>query len=227
MIEKYCLSKGSLGCDFEIDIIASQNGGGPFFIEHYLSKKQYIEKLTPTDSVMEMCSGPGYMGYYLANEFNLSRAEFCDINPLVEESHLSNQNNNLPFDINFTQGSAFDNYSNDPVDLIILNPPHLVSEKDYVDIVKAVPEYFPTGTLLQRRQNKLVLLDKDFKFHLDFCGDAYENLTANGQIAFLENEKYIPHSRLEKALGDRYSYEFIQTQEHSIEGYYLLIATKI
>ena len=64
------------------------------------------------------------------------------------------------------------------------------------------------------------------KFHTHFLNGAYNRLTTHGQIAFLENEKFIPHKRLEEHVGDGFSYEFVQFQDTLDEGYYLLIATK-
>ena len=220
-----CIIPGAIDCKLSIDHEPQHNGGGPFFIEHFLSKDYILDKLTPTDNVMEMCSGPGFMGYYLAYKFNLEKAIFVDINPQVAESHNINKTK-VDFDVEFYESSAFDSYIGDKVDLIVLNPPHLVNEEDFLKAAKEVPGWFPTATKEQEKQSRLILLDTDFAFHKSFCKNVYNYLTPLGQIAFFENEKYIPHKRLEQHLGDNFKFEFIQTPETKLEGYYLLLATR-
>lgn len=220
-----CIIPGILGCELSISHQPQHNGGGPFFIEHFLSKDYILNKLNPTDSIMEMCSGPGFMGFYIAQKLKLKKAVFVDINPAVEKEYFTNKER-VDFDVEFCLSSAFNNYSGEKVDLIVLNPPHLVNEEDFLKAAKEVPGWFPTATEEQEKQSRLILLDEDFAFHKSFCRDVYNHLTSFGQIAFLENEKYIPHKRLEEHLGGNFDFEFIQTPETRLEGYYLLIATK-
>ena len=220
-----CIISGPLGCELSLNHEGRHNGGGPFFIEKFLSKPGVLDKFNATTSVMEMCSGPGFMGYYLAYKLNLKNAYFLDINPEVSDSYKVNKKR-VDFKVSFKESDGFKAYKGPKVNLIVLNPPHLVEEKHFQDIANTVPGWFPTGTPEQERQSRLILLDEDFKFHTHFCNEAYDRLTKNGQIAFLENEKFIPHKRLEEHLGDRFSYEFIQFQDTLDEGYYLLIATK-
>ena len=220
-----CIVSGPLGCELSISHEPQHNGGGPFFISNFLSKPEILEKFNATDSVMEMCSGPGFMGYYLAYKLGLTDAYFLDINPEVKNSYYVNRKR-VDFNVKFTTTDGFSSYTGPKVDLIVLNPPHLVEEEDFLDCTRNIPSWFPIDTPEKERQSRLILLDEDFRFHTDFCAKVYSKLTSNGQIAFLENEKYIPHSRLQEHLGDNFDYEFIQYPDTRIEGYYLLIATK-
>lgn len=220
-----CIVSGPLGCKLSLSHQEKHNGGGPFFIENFLSKPGILDKFNATTSVMEMCSGPGFMGYYLAYKLNLKNAYFLDINPDLADCYKENKKR-VDFKVSFKASDGFKAYTEPKVNLIVLNPPHVVEEKQFQNISNTVPAWFPTDTPEQEKQSRLILLDKDFKFHTHFCSEAYDRLTKNGQIAFLENEKFIPHKRLEEHLGDRFSYEFIQFQDTLDEGYYLLLATK-
>ena len=220
-----CIINGPLGCDLSLSHVNKHNGGGPFFIEKFLSKPGVLDKFNATTSVMEMCSGPGFMGYYLAYKLNLNNAYFLDINPEVADSYKENKKR-VNFKVSHKVSDGFKSYTGPKVNLIVLNPPHLVEERHFDNLARTVPEWFPTETPEEERQSRLILLDEDFKFHTHFCEEVYDRLTKNGQIAFFENEKFIPHKRLEEHLGDRFSYEFIQFQDTLDEGYYLLIATK-
>ena len=220
-----CIISGPLGCDLSISHEPQHNGGGPFFIDKFLSKPEILEKFNATDSVMEMCSGPGFMGYYLATKLGLSEAYFLDINPEVKNSYATNRKR-VNFTVRYSTSDCFKSYTGPKVDLIVLNPPHLVKEEEFQECAEAVPSWFPVDTPEKERQSRLILLDEGFKFHREFCTKVYDKLTDNGQIAFLENEKFIPHKRLEGNLGDKFKYEFIQYPDTRIEGYYLLIATK-
>jgi len=220
-----CIISGPLGCALSISHQPQHNGGGPFFIENFLSQPGVLEKFNATDSVMEMCSGPGFMGFYLAEKLNLNNAYFLDINSQVKNSYIENRKR-VKFKVSYSTSDCFKSYRGPKVDLIVLNPPHLVKEDDFLDCAKNIPGWFPTDTPEKELQSRLILLDEDFKFHTEFCSKVYDKLTTKGQIAFLENEKYIPHSRLKESLGDKFDYEFIQFTETRQEGYYLLIATK-
>ena len=220
-----CIISGPLGCALSISHKPQHNGGGPFFIENFLSQPGILEKFNATDSVMEMCSGPGFMGFYLAEKLNLKNAYFLDINSEVKNSYIENRKR-VKFKVTYNTSDCFRSYRGPKVDLIVLNPPHLVEEEDFQDCATNIPAWFPIDTPERERQSRLILLDEDFKFHTEFCSKVYDKLTDNGQIAFLENEKYIPHSRIKQSLGDKFDYEFIQFTETREEGYYLLIATK-
>lgn len=223
-MEKICIEPDYLGCKFEINLANGMHqGGGQLFIQKFLSDPDIRALLTPTSTIMEMCCGYGGMGYYLANKFNLEKAVFIDIDPEVEEGINSNKSL-VKFNTEFHLSSAFNNYFGSKVDLIVLNPPHVTTEEDYIKCQENSPEYFP---IKYDKRSRLILLDQDFKFHKDFCRNASNFLTDKGQIAFFENETFIPHQRIVEELGhDNYSYQFIQKIEPGDIEYYLLIATK-
>ena len=67
-----------------------------------------------------MCSGPGFMGYYLMDKFNLSEVQLVDINYDLEETiKLTNKENNWNGIFHFSNGLL--NYNGPKVDFIISN----------------------------------------------------------------------------------------------------------
>ena len=190
----------------------------------WFQKKRLLEKVRHFHKHLK--NNDGKVGtYHRGIELNLNNAYFLDINPEVADSYKENKKR-VNFKVSHKVSDGFKSYTGPKVNLIVLNPPHLVEEKHFDNLAKTVPGWFPTETPEEERQSRLILLDEDFKFHTHFCEEVYDRLTKKGQIAFFENEKYIPHKRLEEHLGDRFSYEFIQFQDTLDEGYYLLIATK-
>ena len=221
-MKKVCLEPGPIKCNFEVNIADGlHNGGGKFFVQKFLSDPDILSKFSAKESIMEMCCGFGGMGYYLAHKLGLKEAIFVDVDPGVEQSIILN--NQFNFSTQFFLSSAFESYNGPKVELIFLNPPHVTNESEFLQIQEEVPEWFPKT---RDERSRLILLDEDFKFHKSFCKDVTKFLKPKGQIAFLENEIYIPHSRLIKSLGDQFDYEFIQKNETVDEGYYLLLATK-
>ena len=223
-MRKICLEPDYLGCKFEINLANGMHqGGGQLFIQKFLSDPDIRALLTPTNTIMEMCCGYGGMGYYLANKFNLEKAIFIDIDPEVEEGIESNKSL-VNFDTEFYLSSAFKSYYGSKVDLIVLNPPHVTTEEEYLRCQENSPEYFP---IEYDKRLRLILLDEDFKFHTDFCRDVSNFLTDKGQIVFFENEVFIPHQRIKDLLGTEYTYKFIQNRKLDEPEYYMLIAQKI
>lgn len=220
-----CIIKGPSDCKISINHEPQHNGGGPLFIEQFLSKPNILKKFTAKKNVMEMCSGPGFMGYFLAHQLKLQDAYFVDINPQVEECYSINKER-VDFNVHFTLSDGFSSYTGPNVDLIVLNPPHLVKEEDFQYFTKAVPAWFPIDTAEKEKQSRLIVLDEGFKFHTEFCNQVYDKLNTNGQIAFLEHGGYIPHTRLQKHLGDKFHYELVKSTDSNAKHFYLLIATK-
>lgn len=217
--------KGPMGWEISINHEGRHNGGGPLFIEQFLSKPDILKKFTAKKNIMEMCSGPGFMGYFLAHQLKLQDAYFVDINPQVEECYSINKER-FDFNVHFTLSDGFSSYTGPNVDLIVLNPPHLVKEEDFQYFTKAIPEWFSNDGGEKEKQSRLIVLDEDFKFHTAFCNQVYDKLNPNGQIAFLEHGGYIPHTQLQKHLGDKFDYELIKSPHSEAKNFYLLIATK-
>ena len=180
-MKKICLEPDYLGCKFEINLANGlHEGGGQLFIQKFLSDPDIRALLTPTSTIMEMCCGYGGIGYYLANKFNLEKAVFIDIDPEVEEGIQLNKSL-VKFDTEFHLSSAFNSYYGPKVDLIVLNPPHVTTEEEYIKCQENLPDYF---SIENDKRSRLILLDKDFKFHIDFCKDVSNFLNGDNIFSF-------------------------------------------
>ena len=107
MVKLHCLDVDKFNCDIEWTNVCTCEdisedslslyhdpkhfGGGQYFIDHFFNESDILEKLKVDNSIMEMCSGPGYMGYYLATKLNLNKAIFVDINDEVREGHTKSK----------------------------------------------------------------------------------------------------------------------------------------
>lgn len=220
-LQTLCIDKGLTGCNYPVFAQFRHDGGGSMFVEQMLSQ-QYIKDKLRVDSgnVMEMCSGPGFMGFYLHREFNLNKAFFVDYNPDVrigvEKTMIYNNVEGA-----FFESFALDNYTGDNVDLIILNPPHVTKEEEYLKIKKDNPDWYIEDTQARR-----ILLDQDFKFHKSFCSSVSDILNSGGKIGFIENPSFIPAQLIMDELGDEFTFETLTFTKKEIRDFYLLIATK-
>ena len=220
-LQPLCIEKGLTGCNYTVFSQFRHDGGGCMFVEQLLSLPKIKEKLrVKSGNIMEMCSGPGFMGFYLHREFNMKKAFFVDYNPDVkaglEKTMLCNNVTGA-----FFESFALDSYTGDNVDLIILNPPHVTKEEEYQKIKANNPVWFPEDDQARR-----ILLDKGFKFHKSFCSSVSDILNSKGKIGFIENPKFIPADMIIQELGNGYTFETITFTEELIKDFYLLIATK-
>lgn len=221
---KICLDRGISECKFEIYLPDSKyDGGGQYTIKQYLTHSDVLSKLNATDSIMEMCCGYGGIGYYLAYKLNLKKAIFVDIDGGAAEGIELNKSI-VDFDTEFYESSAFNSYTGPKVDLIVTNPPHVTTEEELTKIQNDLWN----GNMPEDRKerSRLILLDKDFEFHTNFCNDAHKYLNDKGQIVFFENETFIPCQKIKDTLGDGYSYELIIKPPLEPQMY-MLIATKL
>jgi len=220
-LQTFCIDKGLIGCNYSIFAHKRHDGGGSMFVEQMLSQ-QYIKDKLKVDSgnIMEMCSGPGFMGFYLHREFNLKKAFFVDYNPEVKrgvEKTLIHNN----VEGAFFESFALDSYSGDNVDLIILNPPHVTKEEDYLKIKESVINWN-----IEDIQKRRILLDQDFEFHKSFCSSVSSILNSGGKIGFIENPNFIPSQLIIDELGNKFTFETLTFTKKEIKDFYLLIATK-
>jgi len=220
-IQTLCIDKGTIGCNYPVFAQFRHDGGGSMFVEQMLSQPYIKDKLrVPSGNVMEMCSGPGFMGFYLHWQFNLEKAFFVDYNPAVREGlEKTMQYNGV--DGAFFESFALESYTGDNVDLIILNPPHVTKEEEYIKIKEDNPDWY-----IEDIQARRILLDEGFKFHKSFCSSVSDILNSGGKIGFIENPSFIPADMIKDELGDEFKFETITFTKKEIKDFYLLIATK-
>ena len=191
-IEKvYCLEKSPLDCTSPVFFYGWNNGGGPLFIEHIFSKPRFLLEHSDCKSCLEVCSGPGFIGFYLAKHLNLDFVNFLDINEEVEKLI------NKTLDFNKIKGKfflsdGFNNYDGDKVDLIVMNPPFFTTEDEFLNHLEISGIDEKEG----KERSRLITLDKDFKLHRNLIENSMDNLTDIGRIVFLEVKNNIPPNRI-------------------------------
>ena len=142
------------------------------------------------NSIMEMCSGPGFMGYFLARKYHVKDIHLVDNYPPCYESiKKTNLENNL--DAKFYLSDTFDNYDGPKVDFICSNPPHLEIKPDSL---KENVDYDPR-----------IWIDKDWHFHKKFFKDLHKYLKVGGHLLLMENKS---------AFGNEMNYSMCNRLDH-------------
>ena len=172
---KYSFQKQLLGSNKIIHYLSHHDGGGKYYIENIL--KDF--KFPKFKSLMEMCCGPGFMGYYLMDKFDLSEVQLVDINYDLEETiKLTNKENNWNGIFHFSNGLL--NYNGPKVDFIISNPPHCKNREEF--------EQCSNGNVNQEN----ILLDENLNFHKNFLCNLDKALNDDGYLMLFENKEFIP-----------------------------------
>jgi methylase of polypeptide subunit release factors len=174
------------------------NGGGASFGIAGLKMDSIIKHINK-GKILEMCSGPGYMGFYLnfigrADELYLSdinSENFLYIKKTIEENNLTNTK--------FIESDSFKSFNLDiKFDTIICNPPHFFESKNFKD-------YY----------SKLLSVDLGFEFHKNFFNEAHNYMNESSKIIMIEYLHGIPPNTLKKLLPEHMIViYFIQISNH-------------
>ena len=142
---------------------------------------------------LEICSGPGFIGFYLnfiglADELyliDINEENRDCINETIKYNELTNTK--------FIQSDSFKSfYIHNTFDTIIMNPPHYSSERNGGYISK---------------EEELICMDKDLKFQKDFFRAARNYLKKDGVIILIGNMGGIqPEETLEIAKNDMFKF---------------------
>ena len=146
----------------------SLDGGGRIWIDYV---KHY--DFPKFDSIMEMCSGPGFMGFFLGMKYGVQDIHLVDIHPpCLQSIQETNKQNNL--NAKFYLSDTYDNYDGPMVDFICSNPPHLVEKPE---TLRQYTDYDPR-----------IWVDKDWHFHKKFFKDLHKYLKVGGHLLLMENK---------------------------------------
>jgi len=212
----YCLDKGIQSCKFPVYYHPMHIGGGPLFIDKIFSKPRFLQRHKECKSVLEVCSGPGFIGWYLYNKLKMSSINFLDIHAPVEKDLIkTGKFNNIDF--HFSCSDGFKNYSGPKVDLIVMNPPFYVTEESFQNHV----DWFKLNNS-QIEHDRRITYDEGGKLHDNFIENFEKHLTPNGRIVFLEDGRHFDRKLLENRITHLES-EFEQFYINDKEGdYYTL-----
>jgi methylase of polypeptide subunit release factors len=173
--------------------------------------KKYIKK----GNILEICSGPGFMGFFLkengySNNLVLSdinRENILYINETIEKNELSN--------VKFLQSDCFNEFTNDIFfDTIVSNPPHFKTHR-------------PGG--YRSSHEKLLSLDEDMEFHKRFFNDVKKYLKDDGVIILVENCDGVTEEDIRGMIEGNLTVEYVEYDDYKWKGestFYTIVLSK-
>ena len=187
-MKQFILKKGKVIYDEIYD------GGGSSFGVNAL-KDEKVKSVIKKGNILEMCSGPGFMGFYLNFEGYADYLILSDIND-AHDSYIKKtiEENNLT-NTKFIQSDGFKSfYIHNNFDTIIMNAPHYSSPRNggYVN-----------------REEELICLDLDLEFHKHFFKYAKNYLKKDGVIVLIGNMGGIKPEEIIDLAGNDYNCKLI------------------
>jgi methylase of polypeptide subunit release factors len=187
-MKELVLENGIIYYDYDID------GGGSTFGINAL-KNDDVKLAIKSGNILEMCSGPGFMGFYLALNGKAKNLYLSDINSIHKKYINKTAKKNKLNNVHFIESNAF-RYFNISIkfDTIIINPPHYSTRR--------LQGY-------KNQKEEFMCLDEDMKLHKEFLENAKYFLNDSGVIIIIGNMGGIkPEKIMEYAYKD-YSGEII------------------
>lgn len=180
------------------------DGGGTTFGLNALSKPEISNRVKEKSDVLDICSGPGFLGYILYKQDKIKNLTLADLNPQVEPYiHKTNKYNNLK-NVDFILSDCFDSISTDKkFDIIVSNPPHFKTER-------------PGG--YRSDNEKLISLDDNMEFHKKFFKQAANYLKPDGKIILIENCDGVNEDDIRNMVGNQYGVEYVEYDSYGWQG---------
>lgn len=175
------------------------DGGGSSFGVNSL-RDERVKSIIKKGNILEMCSGPGFMGFYLNFEGFADSLVLSDINDAhnlyIRQTILQNNLMNTKF----IQSDGFKSFQiHNMFDTIVMNAPHYASPRNggYVSI-----------------EEELICLDQDLEFHKHFFKYAKSYLKKDGVIVLVGNMGGIQPEEIMKIGGNDYTYSLIACERY-------------
>jgi methylase of polypeptide subunit release factors len=190
------------------------DGGGSSIGYDMCKNQSVLTHISNINTTLEMCSGPGFIGYYLLFN-NLTKQlwlsdKFDGILPGIAETNKSNN-----VDVSFIHSDCFQNFPKDlKFDLIIGNPPHFQKDEKWIWDRKTKDEVDASYR---------INLDEDLKFHKEFFKNVKNYLNKNGKIIFVENNAFINDKTISELAGNEFKSEVINDVNENKEFYYIIL----
>jgi methylase of polypeptide subunit release factors len=180
--KEYCAKKNVFDCEFKVYYNPDHDGGGPLFVDHIFSKKEFLKNNKNVKSILELCSGPGFIGWYLFHQLEAETVSFSDLNQQVSEGiKLTNKRYNYNFKFHHSDG--FDNYDGGKVDLIVCNPPFFDKEEQ----LQAFVDWYQ---IEDEKLARYIALDKDFDLHKRIIQQYDKYLNEGGKFILINDKRY-------------------------------------
>lgn len=165
-MKQFKLEKGTVFYEEHLD------AGGTTFAVNCL-KNPSVNQHIKRGKILEMCSGPGFMGFYLNFEGYADELYLSDIN-LENELYIKETiNQNSLTNTKFINSNVFDSFNDDIIfDTILINPPHYSTPR-------------PGG--YKDEYEKLISLDLDMNIHKNFFTQVKKFMNDDSRIVLVEN----------------------------------------
>lgn len=200
-----------------------QNGGGPFYNKF---NKSLLMEYKEVDA-LEICSGPGFIGYDLLESGIASHIDLADKNFEVKK-YIDMTNEKSGHTTRFYQSDALEDIPEYEYSIIIGNPPHLKTEEQYkiLEDDGFVDKTWPEKRLEYERR---ILLDEDFNFHKKFFGKVDKYIRVGGSIVLYENADFITPDELINMYSKNYDHSIFRSifrNEDTKADFYALKSTR-
>jgi len=180
----YCLEKNLQDCNFPVYYKPENYGSGPDFIEGIYSSRSFLDTHKDCKSVLEVCCGPGFVGWFLYYKLKLDVIHLLDIHlPVLDDIKRTAIANNANY--KFYHSDGFKSYNGPKVDLIISNTPFMPTEKEYY-------KYISDNKITDKKRienDKRLYMDLGFKLHKNLLENFNNFLTDEGRIVFVQDKK--------------------------------------
>lgn len=179
------------------------DGGGTTFGINALDSEN-VKKFIKKGRVMEMCSGPGFMGFHLLGQGYCNELYLIDVNSenlkhINETIRLNNLNN-----VKFIESNGFNKLVGEPnIDVIISNPPHFKTLR-------------PEGYRFDNE--KLLSLDEDMNFHKEFFKNVKKHLNKDGVIILVENTEGVTEEDIREMTEDIFKVQYVEYGDYGWAG---------
>ena len=200
-----------------------QNGGGPFYNKF---NKSLLMEYKEVDA-LEICSGPGFIGYDLLESGIASHVDLADKNSEVEQ-YIQMTNERSGHRARFYESDALESVPEYEYSIIIGNPPHLKTEDQYkiLEDDGFVDKTWPEERLQYERR---ILLDQDFSFHKKFFSKVDKYIRIGGSVVLYENADFITPEELINMYSKNYDHSIFRSvfrNEDTKADFYALKSTK-
>jgi hypothetical protein len=179
------------------------DGGGTTFGVNAL-KKVEVQKYIKSGNILEICSGPGFMGFYLKGNGFADNLYLSDINESNKECiDATNSFNNLS-NVEFIKSDSFENIPKDlKFDTIVSNPPHFKTER-------------PGG---YRSEDEMrISLDSDMKIHKSILENAKNYMHNDSRLILVENCNGVTETDIRKMIDGVYGVDYVEYDSYNFIG---------
>ena len=188
------------------------DGGGYRLVDGMFTHPRIKKICEGKQRVLELCSGPGFFGFYLLGSESRESLYLTDINenlvPIVRETIIQNDLHNVIFETRMWPSEQFD--------LIVLNPPHHNNLNPHKK-----GEF--TGIM------KLINYDEDWNFHRKFFDSVHSHLSDDGYAVVVENHDGSSPDTFNKLIPNELKVEYITNQKFGWKGsseFFVMILSK-